>query len=151
MNILSPTEAFSQGSELWIIPDRRNSYWARRIDWHLQFLISRSMAHESPQISPELKRIVTDNEIDNEIGDISKSAPLLIFSVDLLPNRETVHLPFGNNFKTWIERASSVWQNLKKPTVRVFLPRTQNIDEFKNHWADLDDTVSVVVDTESKG
>lgn len=150
MNVLSATEAFSEGSELWIIPDRRNSFWARRIDWHLQFLISRSMIHESPQISPELKRIVTDNEIDNEIGDISKSAPLLIFSVDLLPNRETVHLPFGNNFKTWIDRAATVWQNLKKPSVRIFLPRAQDVDEFNKIWPEFTG-VSVVVDSESKG
>jgi len=145
MNIITAHEALTQGSELWIIPDRRHSYWARRIDWHLQFLISRSMIHEAPVISKQLQKIIDENEIDNQLEELPKSAPLLIFSVDLLPNRETVHLPYGNNFKTWCERALQLWENLKRPTVRVFLPRSQSVEELKNHWPQ-NETVTVVAD-----
>jgi hypothetical protein len=151
LKTLSKEEAFKEGSELWIIPDRKNSIWARRIDWHLQFLISRSMIHVSPQISLDLNDIVRANEIDLQVPEISKNAPLLIFSVDLLPNRQTIHLPYSSNLKVWLERAYELWENLKKPSVRIFLPKAQAAEEFDDLWPEAKHRrgVSVVEDIAS--
>lgn len=149
INSLPIENAFDDGSELWIIPDRRNSYWAKRIDWHLQFLISRSMIHEAPKISEKLKQIIKENEIESDVWNTPKNAPLLIFSVDLLPNRETIHLPYGTSFKTWVERAHHLWSDLKKPSARIFLPKAQDVEEFIELWPESKKEkaqVTVVVD-----
>lgn len=143
---LSPVEAFSPGAELWIIPDRRNSYWARRIDWHLQFLISRSMIHQSPRISRDLEKIVKDNEITFYDDDVPRGAPLLIFSVDLLPNRETVLLPIGSKFSEWVEKASRVWKDLKTPPLRIFLPKDRSPSDFEEVWKSKTDEITIVAD-----
>ncbi len=143
---LDPQNALEEGSELWVIPDRRNSYWARRIDWHLQFLISRSMIHESPQISGTLEKILKDNDLENDFGGAPKNLPLLIFSVDLLPNREIIHLPYSNNFEAWLESVQAIWKNLKTPSIRVFLPREQDSKDFNSHWTEKKNNVSVVID-----
>lgn len=144
---LRPNDAFSEGAEVWIVPDRGTSYWSRRIDWHLQFLISRSMIHKSPTLSPFLEKIIEANEIDSNVIALPKDSPLLIFSVDLLPNRETIHLPYGANFKSWMEKVQDIWQNLNQPAARIFLPQGYAFEDFSSHWTDRKkSSVSVVVD-----
>jgi hypothetical protein len=131
-------KALDSGSDLWVVPDRRSSTWSKKIDWYLQFLISKATIHKPPQISKDLEQRMFENEFKVYSQNVSHSSPLLILSARQLPNKMTVQLPFLGDSKDWVSHVFQVWNDLKSPTLRVFLPHGLSSDQFLSHWPQRD-------------
>ncbi|MGE3975785.1 MAG: hypothetical protein AB7F59_14765 [Bdellovibrionales bacterium] len=149
---LLPSKALESGADLWVIPDRRTSSWSRKIDWYLQFLISKAMIHVSPQVSGQLSKQMQENDMDVFSHTLSHASPLLILSGRQLPNKKTVHLPFLGDHKTWVGQVYEIWNRFHSPGLRVFLPKGMEAKDFTQHWpknsADGHVSVSFVLDGE---
>ena len=129
-----PSKALDPGADLWIIPDRRTSSWSKKIDWYLQFLISKAMIHKPPQISAEITKRMQENDHELFSHELGHSSPLLILSERQLPNKKTVHLPFLGDQKSWVEQVHQVWSGFNSPSLRVFLPKGIESKDFINAW-----------------
>ena len=120
---LSYHTALTPGSNLWILSEKRYSSWTRKIDWYLNFQISRNFPHID--LSDEkIKQLVNDWQLPHFKLDLDrKNRAIMIASENFLPNTKTVILPFiGESLESWICEALRVWKNLQHPSVRLFFP-----------------------------
>jgi hypothetical protein len=134
MNVLSAASALNPGSDLWIVPDFDSSRWTPKLDWYLNFQIVRSTRH----LTPELRNFTT--YVQNETGLPSYQpphrpiAPLMITSEAFFPNKWVVIIPVANDFRHWVSQISKVWEDLRSPALRIFLPTGQNAGSFNKEW-----------------
>lgn len=137
---LSSDQALSEGSTLWIVGELNSSFWAQKINWYLNFQLRRAKFHQSREISSELITVLQTCEVEAPEFKLNPNAPLLVESSKLLPNQVTVQL-FNRTFESWLEDAISIWNDLQRPSVRVFLPADKSPDVMKTRWQ-MPDNVS---------
>ena len=130
---LSYHTAFTPGSDLWIFPDKKTSFWTKKIDWYLNFQISKPFPHIalSDQQIKQLNKEwgFTYFALDGE------NKTLMIGSKNFLPNTKTVILPFvREDLKSWLYKAYKVWKGINCPTLRLFLPDNQHHTNIKDRW-----------------
>ena len=101
---IGQNHAFSKGCSLWIAP--QPSDWAKKMDWHLCFLFEKSK---------------------------TKHEAFLAESSRHLPNDKTLFLSFKKGEEElWIKKARKFWQDLEKPSLRIFLNANQK--DFTALW-----------------
>lgn len=146
---LGPSSALSPGAHLWIMAAPDESYWARLVDWYLNLQVLRSREHVTKSLPAPLKTILTDCEIP-EIKTAAGSNALMIASQNRLPNSETVFLRAGAQSKTWISEAWKVWERMRRPSVRLFLPKNIHTEDIARNWDTKDFILPLAVVTELK-
>lgn len=134
LSVLSQASALNPGSDLWIVSDLEKSQWTAKLDWHLNFQICKASRH-SPRLLPTyLNEVLTETELEKKNLKTSDQMPLMIASSELLPNKWVVLLPWNENMSQWISQAFEVWQKLKEPSLRIFLPPGQNAGSLQAAW-----------------
>lgn len=133
---LSSTMAFSSGSDLWILPSPDVCFWARKIDWYLNFQLARAENHRPPQWTPGLIEILKEEGLEPPSTESWGEAPLLIASRHRLPTSQAVELPYNGRIKDWMEAAEKIWRDLGRPSLRLFLPQNVQINQAEAHWHD---------------
>jgi len=134
MNILSQASAMNPGSSLWIVPDFSASKWTQKLDWYLNFQMIRSSRHLSPELRNFTVYVQRETGIDTFDNSPSKNQPLMILSEPFFPNNWVVMVPMADNFNQWVRNVSDIWENLKNPTLRIFLPTGQSASSFEKAW-----------------
>lgn len=119
---LSENAAFSPGADLWVFCDPKNSAFARKIDFYLNFRIARSQLLERRELPLPLQGYLAENELEE-----LKETPLppnrwMISTRRELPCRQVVMIPFQSDGKAWVQGAIATWQALQLETIRLFLP-----------------------------
>lgn len=134
---MNRAQAFSPGAKLWIVPSTAaNPLLLQRIDWYLNFQLSRARFHQPRALAQPLKDILTENEL--EILQPSHSnpdnTPLAVIAGDRLPTNIVVQMPETTPQK-WIQLAHTVWNHFGKPNVRVFLSQEIDSNFFAKYWS----------------
>lgn len=137
MNVLSAASALNPGSDLWIIPDSAHGRWNQKIDWYLNFQIVKSQRHLTPETRNFIKLIQSETGLESHEPPILRNAPLMITSEAFFPNKWVVVIPMPVEFSRWVREASNIWENLRNPGLRVFLPTGQNAGSFNKEWQSL--------------
>ncbi len=128
-SILPPKDAFTKGSDLWIIPDIQSSKWTKKINWYLNFQIYKL----KPVKKLSKDQVAYISEAGFDFKNISaKTGGILISSNKLLTNKKTLIIPF-NNLKKWISQSISCWNMLGKPSLRFFAPDNTTADDILDH------------------
>ncbi len=130
---LAPEQALSEGSTLWIVGELNNSAWAQKINWYLNFQLRRAKFHQTREIPRELVAVLQTWEVDAPDLKLDPSASLLVESSKLLPNQVTVQL-FNRTFDSWVDEAMRIWNDLQRPSVRVFLPSEKASSQLTSRW-----------------
>jgi hypothetical protein len=125
---LSQASALNPGADLWVVADLNHSKWTSKLDWHLNFQIAKASRHKSPELSPFLKEALEQTGQQELRFDVD-GAPLLIQSESLLPNKWILIVPYAGDMKAWLSRISKAWTDLKKPSIRIFLPTGQSASQ----------------------
>lgn len=134
ISVLAQANALNPGSDLWIIPDTANSAWNAKLDWYLNFQISKSVRHE-PLKAPEfIQGVLQETGLETPSLSVPATAPLMIASQGLLPNKWVVILKWENNPETWVQSCFQVWSQLQEPSLRIFLPPGQSTGTFLREW-----------------
>lgn len=134
LSVLSQASAFNPGSDLWIMPDLEKSNWTAKLDWYLNFQICKSSRHVSPNVPTFLKEVISETGLDKKIIPSNPKFPLMIASENLLPNKWVVMIPWDNDIAQWASQSFEIWQKLKEPSIRVFLPPGQNAGSLQSTW-----------------
>lgn len=134
LSVLSQASALNPGSSLWVIPDLEKSHWTAKLDWYLNFQICKSSRHSLKNLPPALSQFLNDSELADKSLPSNPSYPLMIATEELLPNKWTVVIPWENDMTKWREQVFKIWQDLKEPSLRVFLPPGQNAGDLQTPW-----------------
>lgn len=135
---LSPTQAWTPGSRMWIAPAPANSLWSRKLDWYLNFRISKGLAHQSVKRSDQLEGILNKIEwkLPNKMATDEK--PMLIATGLWLPCDWLLILEELSHEKTKIsanlEQVATVWSDLGEPKLRVFGPSQMTKESLGSNW-----------------
>ncbi len=125
---LSQASALNPGAELWVMADLGKCQWTAKIDWYLNFQIVKASRHQTPPLSEFLIGIIEKTGVEVPKMISASSAPLIIHSQPLLPNKWVAIVPYNDNFKEWMKKISTVWSQLQNPSLRIFLPSGQLAD-----------------------
>ncbi len=148
MTLLTQSSSTNFGADLWIIPKFENSRAASRLDWYLNFQLTRSTAKIPKVLNEELTSLLKNCGLTEAHYHQGTSGKLLISSSQLLPNRWVVQLENSENLNDWCSRIAEIWAGLRKPTLRVFLPTGLSSGDFLTTWKQSQsfDDFSIVVD-----
>lgn len=137
--------ALSPGKETWVLPSLNQSRWTQKVDWYLNFILTRAQQHEVKGFDSKLSHIVNDNELPLGPITVPDDAAFLLGSESRLPNKQTVVIPYADDIEKWIHKAHEVWSGLNQPSVRIFLPTELSADDFKNHWPKNTDETTIEI------
>lgn len=142
LKVLYKAGALGAGADVWILPDFDQTTWTRSIDWYLNFQISKAKMFHPRSLSKDLKSLADDIPLKSYRPE--EPAPLLVASSEFLPNRAVVKLPL-KDAKEWTTKAYDIWQQLQKPSLRLFLPRTLRERDFESQWPEPVEIESIAV------
>ncbi len=142
---LFQTGALGPGSTLWIMPQGHESDWKKKLDWYLNFLISKTESHKPVQVTPEFISFL--QEYNMELRAHNKTSTLRMISCEkFLPCKMIVIVPiYDNDFQKWVESIFEVWKKLLKPNFRIFLPVNFPIVDFMSLWPDKNLTADITL------
>ena len=145
LTVLSQAGALNPGAELWVIPQLGKSQWAAKLDWYLNFQLCKAARHNSPQIPSYLNEVIKETDLETYYRPVIKTAPLMISSESLLPNKWVVVVPWDENINVWAKSIIDVWDGLKQPSLRVFLPPGQSTGSFQQACLKIHDAQDFTV------
>lgn len=132
--LLSYASAFNPGQDLWIVPDTAGSRWTLRLDWYLNFQITKTFRHSPRTLPPEMLSLLREIDWNPGHPHASAKAPLLVSSESRLPARWVTVVPDSNEVDDWSGRAVAVWQGLGRPSLKIFLPTGLQAGAFTESW-----------------
>lgn len=143
IQVLYKIGVLGPGSSLWIIPSLNHSPWSQRINWYLNFQISKMKLRKFKKLSSNLIKTLKENEIplSETQNSPSSSSPLLIASDSFLPNSKIVELPETKTHRLWMKLSHKIWKKLDEPSVRLFLTKDFPVSEFQSLWPEKNEKV----------
>lgn len=154
MQVLHISNALSLGSQLWVVPALTESFWARKIDWYLNFQIYKAKDFSQNDIRPlkvkkkSVVQIPNETKSLNGISNESNSFALdakVILNPNILPCEGVLsiscyqsgsHSPCDENnhkaclMECWGKKIATYWLSQKKPSLKIFLPKGINPQFF---------------------
>jgi hypothetical protein len=134
MEALSHQSALSSGADLWVTAHPFESKITVKLDWYLNFQITKGLSHATHPIAENVRQILDKCELAELHFIDEQTQDLLISAQNLVPARWVLVVPFSTNWTASIFRH---WQNLSKPKLRVFLPDQFQVKEFEKAWLSL--------------
>lgn len=105
------------------------------MDWYLNFQISRARAKKREEFSPQMKMVTNENNIPELAPPVNPNAPILLSAKRGLPAKALVDVHDGTDIESWAAQVFTIWENLGKPTLRVYLPPSFSFESFRNTWS----------------
>lgn len=139
-------QAFGPGSDLWIIPNHESTDLLRKIDWYLNFQLSRAQNHKTQPLAPQIKSIIAENGLPefSPLQEETFALPIMVASENGFPSKKIIEIPFPvrdnertkprEKHKLWLKSIYRIWNDLDKPTLRVFLPSEMTPEQFRSEW-----------------
>lgn len=135
---ISQASRLNSGADLWVVPETKSSKMAQKIDWYLNFQITRSARHQSKLLPEKVSEILQKSGLPTkdwiEKIPLSKKEDLLILSNMAFPNRWVMVIRGSNEFPKWIENIHERWLKMNSPSLRIFLPAGISGSQFENAW-----------------
>jgi hypothetical protein len=142
---LHPFHALKSGSQLWFLPEKNISGWTRFLDWHINFLIAQSNFKTKRELPGALKNILAEEDIPHSLDLKPQYEQTLLSTQNYLPNISTVMIRNYQNIESWTEQIFVCLEQLKPRSVRIFLPKGIDANDFikstKDKFEDLQVTV----------
>lgn len=148
VSTLSASNALNPGADLWILPGVKECRYIQKIDWYLNFQITKSHLHQTHAIPSQVKSLLMECQIPEIYFSRDVQNIRMLESSSLFPNRWVVQIDSFSSVQTWCQQISEIWTQLRKPTLRVFLPTGLSAGDFQSHWKELQsfDDFTVVLD-----
>jgi hypothetical protein len=149
MKVLSGTEVFSAGDDIWFLSDERTALFFR-LNWLLNFQIENALKFEPRALPPRVLSILNECALKNYDfveSTIVPSQPYLIASENFVPNLWTIIVPKLKSEQEWIKKISQVWTQMNLKKARLFLPSGSNAGEFESLFsqAEQKENLSLVI------
>ncbi len=130
-------------TELWVVPPSHHSAWFARLDWYLNWQMSKGLAHRPVRPSAEVEQLAQDYEIPIPFAQLADPGPLLIASSRLVPASSCIVLPYAGDVAGWLEQIAKFAENLRVKTVAIFLPAGVWVDSATSAWSGIQTSLEV--------
>ncbi len=161
LQILNRAQAFGPGSQLWFISSMSMSDGEAaqptpsplisKINWYLNFQLTRAYHHKGLPLSSELKAIISEHGLPDFHKPVDSPHPLMLVAHEQFQTQAIIDVPINKKKMEWPTQIHQIWSNLGKPSLRIFLPSDFPADEFSTKftakWAQSDDVEMTLVPT----
>jgi hypothetical protein len=130
---LPSASAFNPGAKLWVVPEFDQHPLIGKIDWYLNFQLSKALRHQPAQPAASIKNLILACELPNLDFKAGEDCGILIPSGLQLPNRWVLSMP-SKQRQTWVKDIHQSWSKLGRPSLRVFLPQSLSRQQFAEQW-----------------
>jgi hypothetical protein len=143
VHILNRAQSFGPGSDVWFVASRKStptgtekvdSPIINRVDWYLNFQLTRAHLRAPQSLASELKSILNENQLPDFSSPDAMQSPLMIIAQEQFPTKVVLDVLLTTQKSDWAQSLCTVWEKLNKPSVRVFLPPEMTPDEFQSLW-----------------
>jgi hypothetical protein len=131
---ISRTTAWREGSKIWILPAVKSSHWTKKVDWLLNFQITKASRFKSKDINPEFVKTLSSLGLELDWKEETLSPVNMILTMGKLPCDAVVILPDGLTKKGVLKHTLKLLEDFKRPTVRMF-----PMDTKSERWPELND------------
>lgn len=123
INPISSASAFSSGSQLWAFCQPECSFWSRKVDWYLNYQVAQALAQKPLEVHPQAYAIFKGAGYElTPLPSMNSKANILIAPQTTAPASQIIFIYFDHSTEEWLNRVVTAWQNLDKPSLRIFLP-----------------------------
>ena len=129
---LSPTPVADY--DLWVLPQAAHSQWFSRIDWYLNWQMTKGLAHQPPKASVELLRVMEETGVQFTAEFETKSTPLMVASLGRVNASQCVVIGFATSLKPWLSQIHQLSSGLKPKRMRIFLPQGCDSKQAQEIW-----------------
>lgn len=127
VQLLSATQAYQPGADVWILPPPEASALARNVDWLLNFQITRGLANEPRRRGEQLEGLLKKIKWALPAAHDQSGSPLLIAAAGRLPTRWVLLPERWDGELSFLKAAAE----LRPAKLRLFLPATVSPDLFR--------------------
>ncbi len=126
MKSLAASSALSAGSDIWVTAPVKISSWTQKIDWYLNFQITRFTQRKKTVPAPELQELWMKS-FDFKIKEdfLEDDDEMVLLSSPSLPCKWVIHLPHWTEKKEISAALLKKISALNATSVRFFLPKNQ--------------------------
>jgi hypothetical protein len=123
--------------DLWVLPTATHSQWFARIDWYLNWQMSKGLAHQRQKPSLELHRVMEETGFTFAQAPETPTAPLMVSSMGKVDAGRCVVVEFKRELRPWLQIIYKMAEGLKTKHMRVFLPTGSTVADANEIWKKL--------------
>lgn len=143
-SIVQFQHAFQPDSDLWVFSGKIPKSFILKLDWYLNFQISKSSHHQKQKLSETIDQIVSSTEMKLPNIQMETASPLFLSVRDLLPCRWIALYPQTES-AAWLDAVQTTWLHLGKPKLKLFVPEGEDPQNTFNLWKPNDPVESFTV------
>lgn len=142
---LNNYHAYKPGSDIWFLPEKKLSLWAKNLNWYVNFLYSKAQKNTKRAVPDVLKNIIKEEDM-NLSTDLTNNNQVLLLSSDAyLPNRALAFIRNVSDVEEWFDKILSTSEQLKTHSVRVFLPKGLAFNDVKKYSQKFPENMEVTI------
>lgn len=124
-------------NSLWVLPPPNHSAWFAKIDWYLNWQMTRGLTHEPRQPSAALIRLARDHGLPDPVVGNTSPVPLMVSARGRLNAEQCVVMGAPENLADWLKRIHALIQTLNQSSARVHLPSGATRQKAHELWKNL--------------
>lgn len=129
--------AFLPGCDLWVVSQKIPRSFFLKLDWYLNFQISKGLRRQTRPRAEVLDSWVKDTGLDFVEQKNPAMAALVITPPTLLPCRWLFYSECSD-LNSWVEGLNPHWTGLGKPSLKFFLPEGEDVKALMAAWKPFD-------------
>jgi len=133
------TPAPASAYDLWVMPTAQHSAWFARLDWYLNWQMTKGLSYQRQKPSLELLRVMEMSDIAFGAHPEFGNTPLMVASTGRLETDRCVVIAYGDDLKAWLGQVADLAEKLKAQKLRVYLPKGSAQSAARDHWKKLSD------------
>jgi hypothetical protein len=148
-----PVNPLTFPADVWVLPSATHSQWFSRIDWYLNWQLSKGLAHEPTRLSLDLLRIMDENGIAIQSPVQGGPMPLMVISQGRIPAAKCVVLESPVEIAPWLQAVHALLSGLGPTKAQIFLPSGSDPLAARALWngfSPLQSEIEFSTDEESK-
>jgi hypothetical protein len=120
--------------DLWVIPPSAHSQWFARIDWYLNWQMTKGLAFQRQKPPLELLRVLEDTGLTFRPEHAPEGSPLLVAANGMVGSERCVVVDYQGQLAAWMKTVHGLCGDLHCKRVRIFLPRGATVNEAETLW-----------------
>lgn len=140
IQIVPLTQSWTAGCDLWVTSSPDKSSWSRKMDWYLNFRITKGFQSKMPERPAALETLLGKVKWALPESRNWNTEPLLIAANQNLPCKWVLVLEDLNPEKIseGLKSLTKIWRDFNQPKMRLFLSSHLNQDALRKSWGSLD-------------
>ena len=114
---------FANSSDLWLCSEPKTSKWAQKLDWYLNFQMTKAYINTPRPLHESLEKWIEEHNFFLEgKKEVKESKALLFSGAENLPCQQLIVQKYTGEPNLWLKKLIGIAGNLNSQFPRIFLP-----------------------------